>query len=222
MVRLEEAGSTNDVAAALAARGWPEGTVVVAGSQRAGRGRQGRAWHSPPGANLYFSLVLRPPRPLREWPGLSWVVAAAVAEAVRPLAGAALALKHPNDVVASGRKLAGVLLETRTGAGEPAALVAGIGINVNVPAAAFPPALRETATSLLDLGGRVGDCAEVLAGVCGAIDRWYALWCAGGTAAALAQLAAAGLGAAPGGPATPGALDERDADPAGEGGERCF
>jgi BirA family biotin operon repressor/biotin-[acetyl-CoA-carboxylase] ligase len=201
VVRLAATASTNDVAAALAAAGWPEGTVVVTGHQRGGRGRQGRPWHSPPGSGLCLSVVLRPARPLREWAELSWVIAAAVAVVARAEGAGDVGLKFPNDVVAAGRKLSGVLLETRTGAGGAAALVAGIGLNVNAAAEDFPAELRAGATSLRIATGRAHALAPLLARLCGELEAWYAAWRAGGAPAALGRLADAGLavGAAGGG-----------------------
>lgn len=213
IVRLAEASSTNDVAARLAADGAPEGTVVVAGRQLSGRGRQGRPWHSPPGANLYFSIVLRPERPLREWPELSWALAAAVAVACRDAGAAGVALKHPNDVVVDGRKLAGILLETRTGPEPRAALIAGVGLNVNLDPATLPDDLRGRATSLARLTGRAHDPEAVLAAACARLEQWYAAWSSGGAAAALRLREAEGLPAA-GGDAGAGALEEAAA-PAG-------
>ncbi|HEY5999981.1 MAG TPA: biotin--[acetyl-CoA-carboxylase] ligase [bacterium] len=192
-MRLAATASTNDAAAVLAAAGWPEGTVVVAGHQHGGRGRQGRPWLSPPGTGLCFSVILRPSRPLREWADLSWVIAAAVAVVARAAGAGGVGLKYPNDVVAGGRKLSGVLLETRTGAGAAAALIAGIGLNVCAAVEDFPAELRELATSLRIETGRPHQAAALLAGLCGEIDAWYASWEAGGEAAARARLAAAGL-----------------------------
>lgn len=215
---MEAAGSTNDVAASLAARGCPEGTVVVAGSQSGGRGRQGRPWHSPPGANLYCSVVLRPARPVREWADLSWVVAAAVAAAARGAGADGVALKYPNDVMVGGRKLAGVLLETRTGAAAPPALVAGVGLNANLAERDLPEALRASATSLLILSGRRHDLVALLSRLCGEIGDWYATWAEGGAPAARARLIAAGLGIAGRGAPERGALEERGNERGGEGG----
>ncbi len=194
MVRLGCVGSTNDVALALAARGAPAGTIVVAGSQRAGRGRRGRAWDSPGGGNLYCSVVLRPRRPQRDWPGLSPAVAAGVALAAAELGVRGLALKHPNDVIATGRKLAGVLLEARSGSGG-ACLVAGIGVNVARHPREVPGGLRTPATSLAaELGGAV-DAAKVLGCVCAAVEESVALWEQGGGEAVLARLGARGIAA---------------------------
>jgi BirA family biotin operon repressor/biotin-[acetyl-CoA-carboxylase] ligase len=196
VVRLGAVGSTNDEAARLAAQGAPAGTAVVAAEQRAGRGRQGRPWHSPAGANLYCSIVLRPRRPLGEWPDLSWVLAAAVAAWAREAGAGGATVKHPNDVLVGGRKLAGLLLESRTGGGEPGALVVGIGVNVNTGLEEFPPELRASATSLALVSGRPLEREALLGRLFAHLDAWYGLWERDGAAGALELLVAQGLGAA--------------------------
>jgi BirA family transcriptional regulator, biotin operon repressor / biotin---[acetyl-CoA-carboxylase] ligase len=128
--------STSDRARALAAGGAPHGTLVTAGEQRAGRGRQGRSWSAPPGRALLMSLVLR------EWPPLLPIVGAV---AVADVAGPQAVIKWPNDVLLDGRKLAGVLGEARHQDGWA---VLGIGLNVAVRATDLPPELRDRAASL--------------------------------------------------------------------------
>ncbi len=128
--------STNDRARALAGAGAPHGTLVTAGAQRAGRGRQGRTWNAPPGRALLMSLVLR------DWPPLLPIVGAV---AVADIAGPAAAIKWPNDVLLDGRKLAGILAEGRLQEGWA---VLGIGLNVAVRSADLPAELRDRAASL--------------------------------------------------------------------------
>jgi len=128
--------STSLVARALAAAGAPHGTLVTAGEQRAGRGRQGRSWTAPPGRALLMSLVLR------EWPPLVPMIGAlAVADVVGPRA----TIKWPNDVLLDGRKLAGVLGEARIHEGWA---VLGIGLNVAVRVEDLPPELHDRAATL--------------------------------------------------------------------------
>ncbi len=165
-----EAGSTNDLAKSAARDGAPHGSVWLAESQTAGRGRQGRVWSSPRGENLLFSVLLRPggAMPLARLPELSLVVGLAVRDAAAKAVGDAagrLRVKWPNDVVAlegdalagatdgarpRWRKLAGVLLESQiTGSGARAkvdALIVGVGLNVHTRS--FPGELGSTATSL--------------------------------------------------------------------------
>lgn len=128
--------STNDRARALAGAGAPHGTLVTAGAQRAGRGRQGRTWSAPPGRALLMSLVLR------DWPPLLPIVGAV---AVADVAGPAAAIKWPNDVLLDGRKLAGILAEGRP---QESCAVLGIGLNVAVRSADLPAELRDRAASL--------------------------------------------------------------------------
>jgi BirA family biotin operon repressor/biotin-[acetyl-CoA-carboxylase] ligase len=135
-LHLRETRLTNDRARALAAAGAPHGTVVTAGVQTAGRGRQGRTWSAPAGTALLFSLLLRiydPLLPLRA--GL----------AVADLAGDHALVKWPNDVLVGGRKLAGILVEARLQDGWA---VLGIGVNVAVDLAGLPPDVRERAATL--------------------------------------------------------------------------
>jgi BirA family biotin operon repressor/biotin-[acetyl-CoA-carboxylase] ligase len=193
VVRLDAVASTNDVAARLAADGEPEGTAVVAAEQFAGRGRQGRVWHAPAGRNICCSVILRPARPVREWPGLSWVLAAAVACVAREAGVPGAVVKYPNDVLVAGRKIAGLLLESRTGGGGQAALVAGIGINVNPSVEDFPAELRESATSLAVLAGGQLDCEALLGRLFAQLESWYGLWAREGAAGALRRAEAEGL-----------------------------
>jgi BirA family biotin operon repressor/biotin-[acetyl-CoA-carboxylase] ligase len=132
-----ETDSTNQVALERARGGAPDGTLVYAESQTAGRGRDGRRWVSPAGAGLYFSLVLRPVQPVSRWAILTLGASVALALTLRELSDEGLApqpldleLKWPNDVLCSGKKAAGILLETAGTAGTISAVVVGVGINV--------------------------------------------------------------------------------------------
>lgn len=149
LVHLAESPSTNDEARLLALDGAPEGTVVRADRQFAGRGRGGRAWASPAGG-LWFSVVLRPAMPPERWGLVPLALGLGLADALRAR-GAPAGVKWPNDVEVAGRKVAGVLAEARPGQG--GFLVAGIGLNANVRVANFPPEVRATAGTLLDHGG---------------------------------------------------------------------
>lgn len=151
---LASCPSTNDLAAELARNGAPEGTLVVADAQTGGRGRLGRSWHSPPGANLYFSLLLRPSRPPPDVPPLTLLAGAALAGAVVALGGEPR-LKWPNDVLLhtpdGWRKTAGILTEMASERDRVRHVVVGVGVNVNLTE--LPPELADRATSLrLTLG----------------------------------------------------------------------
>jgi BirA family biotin operon repressor/biotin-[acetyl-CoA-carboxylase] ligase len=144
--------STNTRARELADGGAPGGTVVTAGEQTAGRGRQGRAWTAPPGKALLYSAVLRPFDERHAL--LPLAVPLAVCETAAELQpGIECRVKWPNDVWVEGRKLAGILIETRT---QERWAVIGIGLNLSIAPDEFPPDLRQTAVSLFDSreGGR--------------------------------------------------------------------
>jgi BirA family biotin operon repressor/biotin-[acetyl-CoA-carboxylase] ligase len=157
LVYLEQTGSTNDIAAQLATAGAPHGTLVVAGSQTQGRGRQGRRWFSPPGAGLYFSLLLRP-GPDEVLAGatrlLTLTAGVAVAEGIETATGLRPAIKWPNDLVVGDettrggrwRKLAGILAEGSASEGVVQHVVLGVGINVRDTA--YPPELCDVVTSI--------------------------------------------------------------------------
>jgi BirA family biotin operon repressor/biotin-[acetyl-CoA-carboxylase] ligase len=125
--------STQDVAHTLAAADAPAGTLVLANEQTSGRGRQGRSWTSEPGAGVWLTLVERPTDPASA-DVLSLRVGLALARALEPFATAVVRLKWPNDVYASGRKLAGVLAEARWRDGTIEWVAVGVGINVVAPA----------------------------------------------------------------------------------------
>lgn len=135
-LHLRHTGSTNERARELAWAGAPHGTLVTAGEQAAGRGRQGRTWSAPAGRALLLSLVLR------EWPAL---LPLAAAVAVADVAGAPARIKWPNDVLVDGRKVAGILVEGRPQEGWA---VLGIGINVAVRVSDLPEELRDRAGTL--------------------------------------------------------------------------
>jgi BirA family transcriptional regulator, biotin operon repressor / biotin---[acetyl-CoA-carboxylase] ligase len=174
---LPSTGSTNADLLARAAAGAPEGVVLAAEEQTAGRGRLGRSWVSPPRAALTFSLLVRPDTvaPARRgW--LPLLAGVSVASAVRAAAGVDARLKWPNDVLAGPAKLAGILAEA---AGD--AVVVGIGLNVSTEPAELPPpgptpggAL--SATSLRVLGVGDGDRERLLTEILAAFEHWYQAW----------------------------------------------
>jgi BirA family biotin operon repressor/biotin-[acetyl-CoA-carboxylase] ligase len=174
-------GSTNDVAAMLAAREGAEGTVVVADAQSAGRGRRGRAWFSPPGAGLYVSLVLAPGRSRADGERATAITTlaagVALAEAVEAATGLRADIKWPNDLLVGRRKLAGILAEGMAAPIEPggrpgvASVVLGYGLNVG--AASFPPDLGAYVTSLESELGKPVDRAMVFAETLAAMAGRY-------------------------------------------------
>jgi len=157
----ETVGSTNDLAKDLARKGVPEGLLVLADQQTAGKGRLGRSWLTPPGAAIAMSLVLRPALPPHEAPRITLAAAVAVTEAVRDMTGLPAGIKWPNDVQLEGRKLCGILTEMEAELDRVAFVVLGIGVNVGLRREQMAPALRETATSLA-LEGAIGVRRAVL------------------------------------------------------------
>ncbi len=147
------------------------GTAYVAGAQTAGRGRLGRAWVSTPGAGLYVTYHLRTDDPARA-PLHSAAGALAVADAVRAVVGLDAALKWPNDVLADGRKLAGVLAESLPAAGAPGELDVLLGIGVNLRPGALPPDVASLAANIEELAGTAPSLEAMLAALSAALERW--------------------------------------------------
>ena len=144
---LAETGSTNDVAREWALSGAPDGAMVVAGCQASGRGRRERKWDSPAGLGLYASVVLRPEWPASEASGLAIVAGMATYWALEAAGVGALRIKWPNDVLAGGKKIGGVLVEPRIGGGRFEFAGAGVGINLRHQKGDFPGELASRATS---------------------------------------------------------------------------
>ena len=194
--RYDEIDSTNEEARRLITAGETGPLWLVALRQTAGRGRRGRPWETADG-NLAATLLLRPQRPQGEWAQLSFVAAIAAADMAADFAdcgggrGARIALKWPNDVLADGRKLAGILLETANGPSP--ALAIGIGMNL----AHHPDGAEFPATSLAALGAKVPSTDDALGALAAGFAQWYEVWCHQGFAAIrTAWLArATGLGA---------------------------
>ena len=180
-VCLAVTDSTNRVAMEMAENGARHGTVVVADEQTAGRGRMGRRWVSPPGKNLYVSMLLRPSVPTVDAPRLALVAGVALADAVEAM-GVPAFLKWPNDLYCGGRKAAGVLAEMASDPDGVRHVVIGVGLNVNMEEDDFPPDLRGTATSLRMFAGRVFRRVDVLARLLDAFGTRYAEFIGGGFA----------------------------------------
>ena len=148
IVFLASTDSTNLRAVELAEQGAADGTVVIAEEQTQGKGRLGRRWASPPGVNLYLSVLLRPPILPWDAPQLTFLSAVAVARAIAAEPGLQPEVKWPNDLLLGGRKVAGLLSEMRSETEGIHHVVLGIGVNLNMTAGQFPAELRYPATSL--------------------------------------------------------------------------
>jgi len=170
---LDRVSSTMDVAAERAQRGVPAGTVIVADEQTAGRGREGRRWFAPAGTSLLFTVIARPPLAVVQNPMLSVAIAERVAAALMPLTGLPITIKEPNDLMVNGRKLAGILCQSRITRDQVDYLLIGIGLNVNIPPDQLP---LPTATSLLAETGRVFDRHALLDAVLHSLRELPGVW----------------------------------------------
>ncbi len=172
VLRYESLPSTNTEIARLAAQGAEEGLAVVADEQTAGRGRLQRAWSSPKGAGLYFSILFRPALAIERWPLITFVAALATGDALREAARVETDIKWPNDLLASERKICGILaegIETRA----RRAVVVAIGINLTNEA--FPSELVSVATSVAHETGVTAERETILNALLRALVRWYSL-----------------------------------------------
>jgi len=189
IVEAGRVGSTMDVAAGLAFAGSEEGTAVVAEEQTCGRGRRGSGWISPPGVNLYVSVVLRPEIQADQTNGLAFVGALGAATFLRSTFGLAARLKWPNDVLVGHKKIAGVIVEALlkpgNASGHIEAAILGIGLNVNW--LEIPAEIEAEATSIAcELGAKV-DLRACLEGLLFALDEEYSAYRERGFASVLAR-----------------------------------
>ena len=171
--------STNLTAREMADRGIPHGLVVVADRQTGGRGRNGRAWLSPAGVNLYFSMLLRPSCPPGIVPQIAILTALAERRAlVQLLPSLEVQVKWPNDVLVRGGKLSGILCSMSCQGTRTDYAIVGVGLNVNALAADFAPDVRTKATSLRLLTGRSFPRGKVLALLLNQFEAIYQEWLA--------------------------------------------
>lgn len=173
ILRFDSIGSTNTEAIAQAKRGADEGLCIVAREQTGGRGRLGRSWESGKDAGLYFSIVLRPRVEMRFLPLITLMSAAAVFETLKEH-GVDPDIKWPNDLLAEGRKICGILAEiTDTPMGR--AVIVGIGINLN--SSSYPPEIAETATSIERETGKPPSAEELLLSLTRCLSEYYETFC---------------------------------------------
>lgn len=171
VLRLDRVLSTNDVAREMAAAGAAEGTAILALEQTAGRGRLGRSWSSPPGEGLYLSLVLRPDIRPAYSPVIALAAAVAVAETLSVDFNLPVDIKWPNDVLARGRKICGILLESAIEGTRLLYVVMGVGVNVSQRE--FPDELKQIATSLLIETNQKFALDDILKPLLGRLEYWY-------------------------------------------------
>lgn len=152
---LPEIDSTNDYAFKLAQDNAPEGAVVIAERQTKGRGRLNRVWQSPPGRNLYTSIILRPPVEPSVAPQITLVAGVAVAETLSLYCPGRVAIKWPNDVLIGGKKVCGILTEMKTSGKGVEFVIIGIGVNINIGQEELDEAFRAMSTSIREETGGV-------------------------------------------------------------------
>ena len=172
ILRFESLPSTNTELARQASEGAGEGLSILADEQTAGRGRLQRAWSSPKGAGLYFSILLQPTIPQDRWPLITFMAALAVGDALSEACDVSTDIKWPNDLLSGERKICGILaesVETPTGR----AVVVGMGINLT--ADAYPGEIADVATSVAESSGRAAERETLLAALLRALLRWYSL-----------------------------------------------
>ena len=168
--------STNTSAARLAREDAAEGTVVIADAQSGGKGRLGRSWVSPPGVNLYLSVILRPRKSTSAAPQLSLLASVAVAEAIVQQTQLSPVIKWPNDVLVAGKKVCGILTEMQANGSHLRSVIVGIGVNINAPLVAFPEELQDKASSLLLMCGEPVDRAAFAVSLLTHLEKLYVLW----------------------------------------------
>lgn len=173
IIYLPVTDSTNTQAKRLGEEGAEHGTLVVTQCQTAGRGRRGRSWESPEG-NIYFTFILRPDVEVSRASMITLVSALALAKAIEKVAGLNTQIKWPNDVVANGKKLCGILTESSTDLEYINYVVVGIGINVNQ--ASFPDELADKASSLLLELGRSVNRGAVLGEFLNRFEAYYEIF----------------------------------------------
>lgn len=173
---FERIESTNDTALQLAENGAPEGSLIIADSQSAGRGQGNHNWHSPGKVGLYFSVILRPELNSVSFCPFTVCAGIAAAQALTDITGYEVQVKWPNDLILKNKKLGGILLESGAKQKSLKHLIVGIGININQTVQDFPIELRETATSLNIVTGKTFDRLEILSQILAKLEEAYYLF----------------------------------------------
>jgi len=170
---MPSVASTNDAAMKLGAEGCEQGTVVIADRQSKGRGRSGRVWFSPQGMNLYFTVILRPELKASDASLITLMAAVATVQAVRQVTEAEASIKWPNDILVNGKKLGGILAETKIRGSIIHLLALGIGLNVNLDLSLLPEELKPCTTSLQYELGRPVPRFTLLDEILRSLEKWY-------------------------------------------------
>jgi BirA family biotin operon repressor/biotin-[acetyl-CoA-carboxylase] ligase len=173
VICYESVDSTNEFALALSQKSPESRTVIIADTQAKGRGRLGRVWVSPPGRNIYMSAVLVPEIEPRDATFLTVAAALACASALRNKTDLIANIKWPNDLMARGKKIGGILTELRSGYEKINFAVVGIGINVNSGDEDFPKELGNVATSVKEETGEYYSRSGIISEVLNELEQWY-------------------------------------------------
>ncbi|WP_018755351.1 biotin--[acetyl-CoA-carboxylase] ligase [Paenibacillus terrigena] len=173
---LESTPSTQIIAQQMAEQGAPEGTLVIAEEQTSGRGRMGRAFHSPSGKGIWMSLILKPQTSLQFTPQLTLLIAVALCRALQRLVPISIGIKWPNDLLVGTKKISGILLESSAEDERVRYCIAGIGISVNLDPEDYPEPLREVATSLKIESGSKVDRTAIITEFLAEFETLYALY----------------------------------------------
>lgn len=185
IVCYDSLDSTNIRAKQMAEDGEPEGTLVLAEMQTAGRGRRGRAWDSEPGVGIWMSLILRPQIVPEHVSGMTLITALAVNRTIREICGVDSMIKWPNDIVLHGKKVCGILTEMSAELNAVHYAVTGIGINANTKS--FPPELADAATSLYLETGREMKRADIVVDFANLFGHYYGRYMADGSMSAFVE-----------------------------------
>jgi len=169
----KEIGSTNDEAFRLGMGGAPEGTLLIAESQSAGKGRMQRVWHSPAGTNIYASIILRPTFEPSSAPQISIAAGVAVAETLNLYCPGRVYLKWPNDVLIGAKKVCGILAQMKMSKSAIDFVIVGIGVNVNMNYEQFPEDIQAIATSMAMETGLEISRPELIISLYENLTKWY-------------------------------------------------
>lgn len=172
----ESVESTQKIAHRLAYENAPEGTVIIAEEQVAGRGRMDRKWHSPKYTGIWMSMILRPNIPLPKAPQLTLLTAVAIVQAIEDLTGLMPEIKWPNDILIRGKKVTGILTELEAEADRINSIIIGIGMNVNQKKEDFPSELQEIATSLFLEKGEKVSRSDLIKGIFTNLEKLYLVY----------------------------------------------
>ncbi len=168
--------STQTKAHERVAQGAPEGAVILAEQQTAGRGRMGKTWYSPSGKGIWMSMILKPQIPLPHAPQLTLLTAVSLCRAIKRMLNIDIGIKWPNDLLVGGKKVCGILLESSAEDERLRYVVAGIGISANLRREDYPEDLRDKATSLFMESGEIVDRERLIAAFLEEFEKMYELF----------------------------------------------